>query len=127
MPVMKAAMGLLAMCMATTVACAAPAFDDAVQAGEHMPRLYSLLASQHGELILEHYFHGARAAGYANLKSASKSVISALVTASAKCLALTPAACSRRDSNSALVNGRPSRTPFVRRGRVKADSRTLPR
>ena len=60
-------------------AMAAPAFDDAVKTGERMPRLYSLLASQHGEPILERYFHGARAAGYANVKSASKSVISALV------------------------------------------------
>lgn len=58
---------------------AAPSFNDAVKTGERMPRLYSLLASQHGESILERYFHGARAAGYANVKSASKSVISALV------------------------------------------------
>ena len=60
-------------------AMAAPAFDDAANAGNRMPRLYSLLASLHGEPILERYFHGARAGGYANVKSASKSVISALV------------------------------------------------
>jgi CubicO group peptidase (beta-lactamase class C family) len=60
-------------------ACAAGPFDNAAKAGEQMPRLYSLLVSQHGEVVLEHYFHGARATSYANLKSASKSVISALV------------------------------------------------
>jgi CubicO group peptidase (beta-lactamase class C family) len=59
--------------------CAAPRFDDAIGAGSRMPRLHSLLASQHGELILERYYNGARADGYANIKSASKSVISALV------------------------------------------------
>jgi CubicO group peptidase (beta-lactamase class C family) len=63
----------------SAVASAAPRFEEAVTAGRGMPRLYSLLASQHGELILEQYFHGARPATYANIKSASKSIISALV------------------------------------------------
>jgi CubicO group peptidase (beta-lactamase class C family) len=66
------------LALATCAAAAAP-FDDTVKAGEHMPRLYSLLVSQHGELVLERYFHGARASSYANVKSASKSVISALI------------------------------------------------
>ena len=44
-----------------------------------MPRLHSLLVSRHGEVILEHYFHGTRPTSYENVKSASKSVISALV------------------------------------------------
>jgi CubicO group peptidase (beta-lactamase class C family) len=47
-------------------------------AGE-LPRLRSLLVSHRGELVLERYFHGARAGQLANIKSASKSVISALV------------------------------------------------
>ena len=44
-----------------------------------MPRLHSLLASWRGEVVLERYFNGARAARAANVKSVSKSIISALV------------------------------------------------
>ena len=44
-----------------------------------LPRLHSLLVSRRGELVLERYFIGARAARPANVKSASKSIISALV------------------------------------------------
>src|ERR1700690_1674551 len=73
---MRAAWLCLTAAMAVS---AAPRFDDAISAGSRMPRLHSLLASQHGELILERYYNGARADGYANIKSASKSVISALV------------------------------------------------
>jgi CubicO group peptidase (beta-lactamase class C family) len=54
-------------------------FTSAVKTGEGLPRLHSLLASRHGEVILEHYFHGTRATTFENVKSASKSVISALV------------------------------------------------
>ena len=54
-------------------------FDAAVKSGERMPRLHSLLVSRHGEVILEHYFRGTRASSFENVKSASKSVISALV------------------------------------------------
>lgn len=44
-----------------------------------MPRLHSLLVSYRGELILERYFNGHDRYQPANMKSASKSVISALV------------------------------------------------
>ena len=44
-----------------------------------MPRLKSLLVSHKGTIVLERYYNGARAAQPANIKSASKSVISALV------------------------------------------------
>ncbi len=47
-------------------------------AGE-MPRLHSLLVSWRGELVLEHYGPGIRPTRLANVKSVSKSVISALV------------------------------------------------
>ena len=47
-------------------------------AGE-LPRLHSLLVSVRGELVLERYFNGARATRPANVKSVSKSIISALV------------------------------------------------
>ena len=57
----------------------AVALDAAGDAGAAMPRLHSLLVSRGGELILERYYHGARPARLANIKSAAKSVISALV------------------------------------------------
>jgi CubicO group peptidase (beta-lactamase class C family) len=53
-------------------------FDEAVQAAGRLPRIRSLLVSRRGELLLERYFHGARATSRANIKSAGKSVISAL-------------------------------------------------
>lgn len=53
-------------------------FDEAVQAAGKLPRIRSLLVSRRGELLLERYFNGARATSQANIKSAAKSVISAL-------------------------------------------------
>jgi CubicO group peptidase (beta-lactamase class C family) len=44
-----------------------------------LPRLRSLLISIDGELVDERYFHGARSTHRANLKSASKSIISTLI------------------------------------------------
>ncbi|MEX1197550.1 MAG: serine hydrolase [Pseudohongiellaceae bacterium] len=50
-----------------------------VEAARQMPRLESLLVSHGGELVLERYFNGQDRYQRANMKSASKSVISALV------------------------------------------------
>ena len=47
--------------------------------GRELPRLRSLLVSVDGDLVEEHYFNGASARRVANLKSASKSIISILV------------------------------------------------
>ena len=44
-----------------------------------LPRLHSLLASQRGQLVLEYYAKGHGATRLANIKSASKSIISTLV------------------------------------------------
>ncbi len=44
-----------------------------------LPKLRSLLVARSGTLVRERYFHGAKATQPANLKSASKSLISALV------------------------------------------------
>jgi len=55
------------------------AFADVVATGEEMPRLHSILVSWRGEMLLEHYFNGTRAGSLANLKSASKSVLAALI------------------------------------------------
>jgi CubicO group peptidase (beta-lactamase class C family) len=54
-------------------------FDAAAKAAAELPRLHSLLVSHRGSLIVERYFNGARATRPANVKSVSKSVISALV------------------------------------------------
>ena len=56
-----------------------PKLDSATQAASTLPRLHSLLVSWRGELVLERYFNGARPTRPANIKSTSKSVISALV------------------------------------------------
>src|SRR5690606_27912813 len=53
----------------------AQAFERAAQ----LPRLYSLLVARHGEIVREDYYNGRTAERNANLKSASKSIISALV------------------------------------------------
>lgn len=52
---------------------------EAAAGAAELPRLRSLLVSWNGDLVLERYFRGARAATLANIKSASKSVMSALV------------------------------------------------
>ena len=54
-------------------------FEDALAVAKELPRLHSLLVSRHGDLVLERYYNGARATRPANIKSASKSLISALV------------------------------------------------
>lgn len=59
----------------------APDFDfsRAIASGESMPRLHSILVSWDGELVLERYFNGHGPDGIENVKSVSKSLISALV------------------------------------------------
>src|SRR5262245_52114155 len=57
----------------------APNLDAVAKAASTMPRLHSLLVSWRGNLILERYFNGTQPTRPANIKSASKSVISALV------------------------------------------------
>ena len=53
--------------------------ESTAHAASQLPRLRSLLISHKGQIVLERYFNGARAGQPANIKSASKSVISALV------------------------------------------------
>ncbi len=83
----------LALCAAALAAAAAaqeapasrprpgpvPDLSAAARAATELPRLYSLLVSWRGEIVLEHYKRGTRATATANIKSASKSVISTLV------------------------------------------------
>src|SRR5687768_11227506 len=56
-----------------------PAFEDALAVAADLPRLHSLIVSRRGEILLERYYNGARATRPANVKSAAKSVVSALV------------------------------------------------
>ena len=53
--------------------------DGAVTVASTLPRLHSLLVARGGELLVERYFNGASARRTANIKSVSKSVLSALV------------------------------------------------
>ncbi len=53
--------------------------EAAVGAAAKLPRLHSLLVSRRGEMILERYYNGRRPERLANIKSVSKSVISAAV------------------------------------------------
>ncbi len=54
-------------------------FDAALERAANLPRLHSLLVSHAGDLVLEEYFNGASPTRPANIKSVSKSVISALI------------------------------------------------
>ncbi len=69
----------VAIFLLTAALASAQAFDEAVRLGERTPRLHSLLVSWRGNVVLERYFHGKKATSYANIKSASKSVLAALI------------------------------------------------
>ena len=56
-----------------------PDFAAAARAAAELPRLHSLLVSRRGEPVLEYHARGVRASQPVNIKSAAKSVISALV------------------------------------------------
>ena len=53
--------------------------DEVDEAARTLPRLHSLLVSLRGELLFERYYNGISRGRLANIKSASKSVVSALV------------------------------------------------
>jgi CubicO group peptidase (beta-lactamase class C family) len=74
-PVVAAAVAALTL---TTVS-AREDFSSARAAAALLPRMHSLLASQRGQLTLEYYAPGVRATRLANIKSASKSIITTLV------------------------------------------------
>jgi CubicO group peptidase (beta-lactamase class C family) len=54
-------------------------FTGALTEARSMPRLHSLLVSHNGELVLEEYFNGVSRSRAANVKSVSKSIMSALI------------------------------------------------
>ena len=53
--------------------------DAVADSAARMPRLHSLLIARHGRLYVEEYYRGRTATRTANIKSASKSIISTLV------------------------------------------------
>ena len=57
----------------------ADALDELSESGENWSRLHSLLISQQGELIYERYFNGHGPDDLENVKSISKSILSALI------------------------------------------------
>lgn len=57
----------------------APSWDNVLNQARNLPRLYSLLVSRDGRLLHEYYFNGKTANDIANVKSVSKSLMSALV------------------------------------------------
>jgi CubicO group peptidase (beta-lactamase class C family) len=56
-----------------------PNLNEARAAAAELPRLHSLLVSWRGDIVLEHYGKGIRPGRLANVKSVSKSIISALI------------------------------------------------
>lgn len=67
------------MLVSMPVRAQSPDFSPALDAAKRLPRLHSLLISYQGDLLLEEYFNGKNRYQPANMKSASKSVISALI------------------------------------------------
>lgn len=76
-----AAAGQVLLVVALAVAPVSAAFNaEALDAAARaLPKLHSLLVSHRGTVVFERYYNGARADRPANVKSASKSVVSALV------------------------------------------------
>ncbi|GJM12634.1 MAG: 6-aminohexanoate-dimer hydrolase [Pseudohongiella sp.] len=78
---------LLILALSTVSLCASAAETDAVvgqyepahRAASRLPRLHSLLISRGDDLVFEQYYNGRDPSRPANMKSASKSVISALI------------------------------------------------
>jgi CubicO group peptidase (beta-lactamase class C family) len=70
---------ILILCVTANSAARQRTLDDIVSAAAEMPRLHSLIVSRRGQVLVERYFNGARSSRPANIKSASKSIISALV------------------------------------------------
>jgi CubicO group peptidase (beta-lactamase class C family) len=76
---MRVACATLGLLAAFVCGVSADTLNPAVKAASELPRLYSLIVAQRGNILLERYFNGRRATTPANVKSVSKSVISALV------------------------------------------------
>ena len=69
----------LVLAVALQLRAGEPAFEQVLAVAKDLPRLHSLIVSHKGAVVLERYFNGTRATRPANVKSVSKSVVSALV------------------------------------------------
>src|SRR5688572_29219102 len=54
-------------------------YADVYREAAQLPLLTSLIVSQNGKVVREQYFHGLRPNQAVNIKSASKSILSALI------------------------------------------------
>ena len=70
---------LVLVCLVAPGAGAQANLAAAAAVAAELPRLHSLLVSHRGTLVLERYFNGRQATQLTNVKSVSKSIISALV------------------------------------------------
>ena len=70
---------LFSLALAWATAPEQVALDAVGKAAAEVPRLHSVLVSHKGTIVLERYLNGRRPTQHANVKSVSKSVISALV------------------------------------------------
>ena len=100
---LAAALGLASLCLPPALRATPqqasgppPALTDLGAAASQLPELRSLLVSWRGTLIAEHYARGVRPTTLANVKSASKSIIAALVGIAL--IAASSRACVSRSS-----------------------------
>lgn len=81
---MRRTIAILAILVFSATTYAAPnvdkqVFAEAITEAGQMPRLHSLLVSHNGQTVVERYFNGWNARRAGNVKSVSKSIMSALV------------------------------------------------
>ena len=70
---------VVVVALVATAPLSAQSLDSAFERASQLPRLRSLIIAQDGRILGERYYHGASRSRTANVKSVSKSVISALV------------------------------------------------
>ena len=74
-----AVLALALIVLTTSGPSAQPSLPEAAAAAAELPRLHSLLISHRGAVVFERYYNKRRVTDLANVKSVSKSIISALV------------------------------------------------
>ena len=72
-------LSIVALALLFSAQASAVDFDQLDRAAQQLPRLHSLLISRGNDVLFEAYYNGRNRSQAANLKSASKSVISALI------------------------------------------------
>jgi CubicO group peptidase (beta-lactamase class C family) len=72
-------LSIVALALLFSAQASAVDFDQLDRAAQQLPRLHSLLISRGNDVLFEAYYNGRNRSQAANMKSASKSVISALI------------------------------------------------